>query len=552
MHLEEHTEICLTTYQHDNRTPTGHLNNQYTYGVAFMEAPFFLVAHAWDKATGGIGNGYSLPYLYGLKASALFFCLAGLYFLYKILRRYFTATVTLLAVAAILLGTNLLWFTFSQPGMSHSPLFFLYSLLIWLTMRVHESPKWANFLLTGLVAGFITVIRPTDIVCLLIPLLYLVHNKASLLNKIDFIKLHFLKIVCAAVAFSIPIIPQLFYWHAVAGKWIYYSYGNQAFTWKTPHIIEGLFYPHNGWLPYSPVMVFALLGLFCWKTLRPWVLASWALLPLYMYIIYSWYCYYYINGYGSRPMVHMYPLLAISLGAFFVNMARSWRWLQWLIGLVACFMVSVNISLSLLQSKNMLLSEETNFVYNFSMLYKLHMNYNDLVVYDLGELQPDSTRLKKIGTLYHQDFQDSLVSDNIMLDSTTGNKYYHTGNNEFPPHFYNIVYHKDSLRGAKWLRVSGRFKYDNPPDYFKHLFIVYFENKKWVSLRLENKIGVLEGYYKDRDMRLDQSLVGTWSRVYYYTQVPDNLVNGDKMSLSVWNTGKRELYVDDLSIELLE
>src|ERR1043166_1107778 len=72
------------------RTPKGYVLNQYTYGVALMEAPFFFVAHGWEKVTGGLANGFSLSYRLAVDISTLVYAILGLWIVYKVLRRRYS------------------------------------------------------------------------------------------------------------------------------------------------------------------------------------------------------------------------------------------------------------------------------------------------------------------------------------------------------------------------------------------------------------------------------------------------------------------------------
>ncbi|WP_336518634.1 hypothetical protein, partial [Pollutibacter soli] len=181
--------------------------------------------------------------------------------------------------------------------------------------------------------------------CLLVPALYGVYSKETLIQRLAFLRTHLRKVLGAAAVFILPIIPQLLYWKMMTGSYLFYSYGGQSFNWNDPKILEGLFYYSNGWLPYSPIMVFSLAGFFLYRYIKQWFWCLGLLFPLYVYIIYSWYCYNYINGLGSRPMIHIYPLLAIPLAAFLL-----WVWnrksivLNVVVALVCSFFVSLNIS----------------------------------------------------------------------------------------------------------------------------------------------------------------------------------------------------------------
>src|SRR5690606_24710330 len=112
------------------------------------------------------------------------------------------------------------------------------------------------------------------------------------------------------------------------GSFLFYSYGSQGFDWQHPRIIDGLLSGRNGWLMYSPVMFLALAGMFCHRKLKPWFWCLLVLVPIYCYIIYSWYCWNYINGLGSRPMVHLYALLALPVAAFMAYITRQRLWIR--------------------------------------------------------------------------------------------------------------------------------------------------------------------------------------------------------------------------------
>ena len=200
-----------------------HAINQYTYGVALMEYPFFIGAHLYEKTTGLPAKGFSQTYIIALQISMLFFVFAGLLITYTILKRYYKPLHALIAVCIILVCTHVFWFTFRQPGMSHQPLFMLFALLMWLTIRLYERPVWQNFLLVGLLCGFITVTRPTDVVCIFIPLLYNVYNRQTLQQRLQFIKKHAKYIPILIIACCLPAIPQLLYWKWVTGKYLAYS-----------------------------------------------------------------------------------------------------------------------------------------------------------------------------------------------------------------------------------------------------------------------------------------------------------------------------------------
>jgi hypothetical protein len=543
---------AATMRQNHVITPTGHVLNQYTYGVALMEAPFFFVAHIYAKIAGYWANGFSEPYMNAIKISSFVYALLGLMVVYRLLRRYFPSGQSLLTVAILYVGTNMLWFALYQGGMAHLPLFFLYSLLLWFTVRVHEKKGVLSFIGLGLVGGIITVIRPTDIVCMLVPLCYGVYNKETLHQKMIFLKQHFSRVIVLIFVFALPVLPQLFYWKMLSGSYLFYSYGAQTFNWKDPKIIEGLFYFKNGWLAYSPVMVFSLLGLLIAEKFKSFALGIWLLLPLYIYIIYSWYCYNYINGFGSRPMIHMYPLLAFPLCAFLWFISRRGIVLRSVFAVVCIFFVALSISFSIQQATAILISEDANWGFISQTLFRTRLRYSDLITYDTQQVQPDTGKITKMGVIAYNDYEDS-TSPGFYPDPTGKSKYVYLmmGTDEHHPHTIHVPYNEKTHGGAKWFKCTGRFMVPEPPGYYKHLFIMSVDRggnfSLWDGVKVQTKIANGE---EDGKPYLYHHKVNTWREVSFFSKVPKEIQNGDNMSLDIWNLTKQPIYFDDLKLEL--
>jgi hypothetical protein len=540
---------------HAVRSPKGYIINQYTYGVALMEMPFFFIAHGYEKITGGMASGYSTSYQNMIKVSSFLYALFGLIILFRILKYYFEPTVSLLATCIIFIGTNLFWFSLCQAGMAHVPLFFLYASLIYLTIKLYNNPKHILFIVAGLVSGLITVIRPSDALCLLIPLLYNVYNKETIVARLRFLKDHIGKILLFAIAFIIPVIPQLVYWKIFAGSFVYDSYTtNQSFNWLHPRILDGLFSFANGWLAYSPVMFFALAGLLFYKRTRPWNYCLYVILPVYIYIIYSWYCYNYINGLGSRPMIHLYPLLALPLAAFIQFLAEKKLVLKIIFSTLILFCIVINISYSIQQITNLLHSEESNMTYNLQIMFRTHLRYNDLVVHDNGIIQPDQKRIQKLATLACENYEDSL-SHHYVRDPSGASRYvYHMEDSEeYLPKFISIKYDKQKFGGARWLKCSGVFMCPKGYIYFNHLLVLNInrgdERLLWKACRIDDKIGLAEDSCSYKEVNLVHDEINKWGGVYFFVDIPKNIADGDIITLDIWNMGKQEMYMDNMCLE---
>ncbi len=245
--IEEYIFQYLDSRSKEWVTPEGKFIDQYTFGVAIMEMPFFFVGHAMAKLTLEPTTGFSTPYQNAIRLSSIVYGLLGLMIVFKILRRYFDDNTSIVSVAIIALGSNLFWFMFYQAGMAHVPLFFLFALLLWQTILLYEKPQWHKFILIGLLCGFITYIRPADIVCIFIPILFGITDKQTLKERWKFIVNHFSKFVLIAVVCFVIWIPQMMFWKHLSGYFLYDTYGSQqTFNFKYPQIYKGLFGANNG------------------------------------------------------------------------------------------------------------------------------------------------------------------------------------------------------------------------------------------------------------------------------------------------------------------
>jgi len=321
---------------------------KYTYGVALLESPFFLLANCIANLSHYSTNGRSLPYLWGIMLAAITYMLAGLYFISKLLRELqFDVKTQWLVPIGILLGTNLFFYTFRESGMSHVYSFFLIALLCYTSYRRVESPSFRWIILTSIPLALLILIRPTNAVAVLIPMLWGADPK-ELFDRIKNFLLDWRWLMIFLVSMGILILPQLMYWKMLTGEYVVYSYGDEGFTnWNQPKMFQVLFSHQNGWLIYSPLMIMPLVGLVYsgWNKMYNWMLPS-VMLVLVTYIFGSWWAWWFGGAYGHRCFVEFLPLLAIPF-AFAIERIRSWsRNAQKLVITVVVVAIFINLRMS--------------------------------------------------------------------------------------------------------------------------------------------------------------------------------------------------------------
>ncbi len=320
--LPEDFEGRIWTHSAEN----GNQVQKMTLGNSLLWTPFFLVAHGYAHVSEYKADGYTLPYSIAIFIAGLFYLAIGLIFLKKILKIYFNDLTIALVLILLVFGTNLLHYAVIEPGMSHVYSFCLFSMYLFVTIRWSTNRSWSNSLKLGLLTGLIILVRPSNIVVVLIPLLWGVTGIKSFKAKLRISFKNRYRIISAALIALLVFGLQIIYWKSVTGSLFYYSYRDEGFFFLHPHIIDGLFSYRNGWLIYTPVMIFALLGLWYLKKQIP---VSFVPLIVFLiiniYLVFSWWCWWYGGSFGARTMIESYAFLSLPLAAFIKTISEKRR-----------------------------------------------------------------------------------------------------------------------------------------------------------------------------------------------------------------------------------
>lgn len=321
--------------------PNGKPILRMTMGLAILWLPFFMMAHLFSKVMGIEALGYSWPYSFAIFVATIFYLFIGLLFLRKILLKYFSEIITGITLLLVVLATNLMYYTISEPGMSHVYSFSLITIFLNMTLKWVDRPTFISSLILGLLAGIIVLIRPVNGLVLVFPALISISSFSEFYNRLVN---RWKFIIVAGVAAVIITIPQLIYWKMQTGQFFFNSYMDQGrFYFANPHVFDGLFSFRKGWLIYTPVMLFALVGLFFLKRYaKDFLLSTSAFLALFLFVVFSWWCWWYGGSYGARPMIDTYGILAIPMAAFLSVILQSTWWKKGIVAFLLLFFVYLN------------------------------------------------------------------------------------------------------------------------------------------------------------------------------------------------------------------
>lgn len=298
-----------------------------TMGVAIFLAPGFFIADYLAPKLGYQPHGYSLPYMIAVLASAVFYSVLSMLVLIRTLKRFYQDWIISLVLLTLFLGTNLFIYVTTEPGMSHVYSFFLFCCFIELTISWYENKSLLKALLLGLILGLVVLVRPTNILIAVFFILYGITSVENLKQRTVYLLKsypHLLLIVTMAVMVWIP---QMLYWRQITGELLYFSYSpGERFFFDRPRIALGLFSYRKGWLLYTPVMLLAIAGIyFLWTKYRKLFWPVVIFLPLNIYVVFSWWCWWYGGSFGQRPMIDSYPLMALPLAALIAQFSSKWK-----------------------------------------------------------------------------------------------------------------------------------------------------------------------------------------------------------------------------------
>ncbi len=323
-----------------------------TMGLSFMYLPFFLIAHLITPFTEFEADGYTAPYKLALLMSCLFYLVIGLLYLKKILKRYYNQYITAFTLFAIVFGTNLLMYTtYRDAPMPHVFSFALINIYVYYVIKWYEHASLKNTIILGLVSGLIALIRPTNILVLLIFIFYNICFLKDIRTRIEVFLNNYKKILLMAASFVVVWIPQFIYWKYISGHFLYFTYKellDEGFIFSNPQIINLLFSYRKGWLVYTPIMTIALIGIpILYYKLRQFFIASVVYLIFMIYVLSSWWSWWYGGSFGMRSMIDLYGIMAIPFAAFINFSFRRKK-------IIAYFSVAIIVGLiwlNLFQSK---------------------------------------------------------------------------------------------------------------------------------------------------------------------------------------------------------
>ena len=330
----------------------------------------------------------------------------------------------------------------------------------------------------------------------------------------------------------IILIPQFIYNYHLSGKLFFnvYSHSGEHFFFTDPHLIDSWFSYRNGWLVYSPLMIFSLIGfVFMLRRKHEWFVYSISVFLVYYFILASWWCWWYA-GFGNRAYINMYPFLALPLATtihFFLQrgrIARSSFILILFMGILLSLFQTNQFSRGLIHWGEMTHDAYWD-VFLKERQSELHATYLRAPNIDDRKKGLDHIMEPRVNLIYerHYSFDSSIDLDSSMIRFLKNGALHIPGRHEFV--------------GDVSLPVSRQIN---------EVYVTI-----WVKGASEEEVHVILCNKAQSFAKISSEVVGEkgdWKQFHCYTQIPEAVLN-DTLSVRIWNQARNDLIVDRLTIQ---
>jgi hypothetical protein len=508
----------------------------FLMGMALFYLPFFFIGHISALLLGYPPDGFSPPYQFALVAGGIIYTIIGLIYLRKLLRHYFPEGITSLVLFIVVFGTNYIHHLTLKNLETATVLFMLVSIVLWFTIKWHQTQKTGYLVIIGSSITLATLVKPSEVFIFLIPLLWNVYSIQSLKDKLKLLVINKKAVFISAAICFLIVLPQMAYWLIRTGHLFYDSYKNPGvgLDFLSPHIPEILFSYRKGWLLYTPVMIFALSGFyFLYKNNRKLFPALFTYFAVSFFIISSWNEWWYGSAFSIRPLITVYPVLAICLGYFLVYIQKQTTFIKAITASVILLMLFLN-QFQWWQLKNNILEPyRTTKAYYWATFLKTSVSESDreLLLVNRSFSGP---------TLFdHKEMYTSTLIKKQDLNQTYSTNYYILlPDQEYFP-FFEKPYKDLTTKNHIWITATLDIRF---PDNFKGPM-------PCLVMTMERKGGVY-GYLAPA-IKPD-SIKGRWQRFQRSYLTPEIRNKNDHFKCYIWKRSKSRFDIKNLSLVQFE
>lgn len=529
--------------------PTGDYILKFPIGMAVLYTPFFFLGWLYANISGYTIDGFSYPFQVSMIIGNLVFTFTGLWFLRKILLKYFSEWIAAITMILVVLGTNYFQLTTFEGAMPDNALFSIFTIIVWLVIRWHENPEWKYSVGASIITGLSILVKPSSAAILLLPVFWGIFDKASTGKKWDLIKRNGLQVIIFFICIILIYFFQMIYLKLHSGNFDYYTYSQtDKLQLVGPYLPQVLLSFKKGWLIYTPIMILPLIGFYFLAENRKEIFFSTFLFfIIYLLITSSWTIWWDGDSFGQRSLIASYAILSLPLGFLISAFGKKIAWQKFSISIVIWFLIILNLFQTwqyqdrIIHPSNMTAGY---YVRIFGRLtkppgvsYLLEGNEDN----DLELLKQEHYSVKS--TLISYDFGKPSVPFGSGVRNMTGSTHKFAlkldSVNRFSPGLKMSV-KKINERHIKGLRVTVWFYSEIP---FRqnpcHIVVTLIHNGLNYRYRA--------CYLEEQNLQAEK-----WNKLFMDYLVSERADTNDQLIGYIWYKGKHQIFIGDLKFEILE
>lgn len=327
--------------------PNGNNLSIFSFGVALLQLPFFILGHIFALLSGYQADGFSSPYAVAIIASSSFYVSLGFSLISRYLQKITQSIIiTVTTIVIIYFGTNLMYYSSFEFGMSHVYNFFIFSVVLFAYHFIQSKNFNLYLIIISICIGLTLTIKPYNIFGFIFIFPF---SKTEFRSLFLGIKQHLLFVFLGMLTIFLFILAQSLYWFDLSGSLFLFSYGQigEGFNWTQPELFNILFSVQNGWFVYSPLVLLGIIGLFFYfKINRSETIKISILLLLAYYTFASWWAWWFGGAYGHRAFVEYYSFLMIPMSYLLLKISQKEKALKIALALVIVILIYSNYKLT--------------------------------------------------------------------------------------------------------------------------------------------------------------------------------------------------------------
>lgn len=299
---------------------TGKYFSQYPIGTSLLWLPYFLVGHLVALLSNFSSDGYSFPYILAISIGSAINAFIAILLIFKLIKKHFEKKVALLSVITIWTASNLFYYMYLEPSMSHANSLLSITLFLFVWHKTYGNRTLKQWALIGMLAGLATLVRYQNIIFIVLPFIEILPQ--YLQKKVVWLDLK--KHVLFLIFLFLFILPQLMLLLFQHGSIIINYDGGFAVRNIFLNFFNVLFSNHHGLFNWTPILLFAVIGLITpLKKVKKLSLYFLLVLTLNLLIVSGWTIWYGGQSYGHRMFINMMPIFAFGLAIIIEKLMKK-------------------------------------------------------------------------------------------------------------------------------------------------------------------------------------------------------------------------------------